>query len=88
MAPLSVTGLLLATVSTAAGITLALNHPLCPLGMLVLLWCLVVLEFGVPGAWLLLVPACLPFMNFSIWTGWIVFEELDIVLLAVLPGRN
>jgi hypothetical protein len=25
-------------------------------------------------------------MNFSIWTGWIVFEELDIVLLAVLAG--
>lgn len=56
------------------------------MGMLVLLWCVVVLELGVPGAWLLVVPACLPFMNFSIWTGWIVFEELDIVLLAVLAG--
>ena len=78
--------MLLATISTAAGITLALNHPLWPMGMLVLLWCVFVLEFGVPGAWLLLVPACLPFMNFSIWTGWIAFEELDIVLLAALAG--
>lgn len=56
------------------------------MGMLVLLWCVVVLEWGVSGAWLLLVPASLPFMNFSPWTGWIVFEELDIVLLAVLAG--
>jgi len=54
--------------------------------MLVLLWCVLVLEVAVPGAWLLLVPACLPFMNFSTWTGWIAFEELDIVLLAVLAG--
>lgn len=56
------------------------------MGMLVLLWCVVVLEFGIPGTWLLLVPGCLPFMNFSPWTGWIAFEELDIVLLAVLAG--
>jgi len=77
---------LLATVSTAAGATLALNHPLWPMGMLVLLWCVVAFEWGVSGAWMLLVPACLPFMNFSPWTGWIAFEELDIVLLAVLAG--
>jgi hypothetical protein len=77
---------LLAAVSTTAGIALALNHPLWPMGMLVLLWCILVLELGIPGAWLLLVPGCLPFMNFSPWTGWIAFEELDIVLLAVLAG--
>lgn len=65
---------------------LAINHPLWPMGMLVILWCVVVLELGVPGAWLLIVPACLPFMNFSPWTGWIAFEELDIVLLALLAG--
>ncbi len=56
------------------------------MGMLGMLWCVLVLELGVPGAWLLLVPGCLPFMNFSPWTGWIAFEELDIVLLAVLAG--
>ena len=63
-----------------------MNHPLWPVGMLAMLWCVMVLELGVPGAWLLLVPGCLPFMNFSPWTGWIAFEELDIVLLAVLAG--
>ncbi len=79
-------GLMLAVVSFVAAVTLAINHPLWPTGMLVMLWCIVVLEIGVPGAWLLLVPGCLPFMNFSPWTGWIAFEELDIVLLAVLTG--
>lgn len=75
---------MLAAASFVAAVALAINHPLWPLGMLVMLWCVVVLESGVPGAWLLLVPGCLPFMNFSPWTGWIAFEELDIVLLAVL----
>ena len=56
------------------------------MGMLAMLWCVMVLELRMPGAWLLLVPGCLPFMNFSPWTGWIAFEELDIVLLAVLAG--
>ena len=33
-----------------------------------------------------MVPACLPFLNFSTWTGWIVFEEFDILLLGALAG--
>lgn len=36
--------------------------------------------------WLWLVPACLPWLNFSPWTGWIVFEEFDLLLLAALAG--
>jgi len=48
--------------------------------------CAAVLEGALPGAWLLLVPAVMPFMNFSPWTGWIAFEELDMLLLAVLAG--
>jgi len=48
--------------------------------------CAAVLEGALPGAWLLLVPAVMPFMNFSPWTGWIAFEELDMLLLAVLVG--
>jgi hypothetical protein len=81
-----VAALLMAAVSIAAGVGLSISHPLWPTGMLVLLWCVMALELGVPGAWLLLVPGCLPFMNFSPWTGWIAFEEFDIVLLAVLAG--
>lgn len=39
-----------------------------------------------PSAWLLLVPACLPWLNFSPWTGWLVFEEFDLLLLGALAG--
>ncbi len=78
--------LLVALASALAGIALAVNHPLWPMGMLVLLIGVAVLEWAVPGAWLLLVPASLPFMNFAPWTGWATFEELDILVLAVLAG--
>ncbi len=47
-------------------------------------WCLLMLWR--PGIWLLVVPACLPFLNFSPWTGWLVFEEFDILLLGALAG--
>jgi hypothetical protein len=56
------------------------------MGMLVLQSCVLVLEVAYPGAWLFLVPASLPFLNFSPWTGWVAFEELDLLLLAVLAG--
>ncbi|MDO9165273.1 MAG: hypothetical protein Q7U13_04130 [Rhodoferax sp.] len=39
-----------------------------------------------PGVWLFAVPACLPFLNFSPWTGWLIFEEFDILLFGVLAG--
>ncbi len=48
------------------------------------LWCWMVAWR--PGIWLLVVPACLPFLNFSPWTGWLVFEEFDILLLGALAG--
>jgi len=40
------------------------------------------------GLWLFVVPACLPFLNFSPWTGWIAFEEFDILLLGALAGAH
>lgn len=32
------------------------------------------------------VPACLPWLNFSPWSGWLVFEEFDLLLLGVFAG--
>lgn len=34
-----------------------------------------------PHAWLLVVPALLPVLDFTPWTGWFFLEELDLVLL-------
>lgn len=34
-----------------------------------------------PKAWLLVVPALLPILDFAPWTGWFYLEELDLLLL-------
>lgn len=72
--------------SALAGLTLAWHHPLWPMLMCLAfgLWCAV--ATWQPSAWWLLVPACLPWLNFSPWTGWLVFEEFDLLLLGALAG--
>ncbi len=72
--------------SFSAGAALAWHHPLWPVAALLLfgLWCLLVAWR--PGLWIFVVPACLPFLNFSPWTGWLVFEEFDLLLLGALVG--
>ena len=39
-----------------------------------------------PRLWLFVLPAALPAMNLSPWTGWIVFEEFDLLVLGVVAG--
>ena len=77
---------LLALGSGLAGLALAWHHPLWPVATTVAfgLWC--VLAMWQPNVWLFLVPACLPWLNFSPWTGWLIFEEFDLLLLASLAG--
>lgn len=72
--------------SGLAGLALAWHHPLWPLVMCLAFgaWCAA--AAWKPNAWLLLVPACLPWLNFSPWTGWLVFEEFDLLLLGALAG--
>lgn len=67
-------------------LTMAWQHPVSPLLCLVLLYVWCCLAVWRPRAWLWVVPACLPWMNFSPWTGWVVFEEFDILLLATLAS--
>src|SRR5665647_702455 len=78
--------LLVALGSLSAGAALAWHHPLWPMAVLAIfgLWCLMVVWR--PGVWLFALPACLPFLNFSPWTGWLVFDEFDILLLGALAG--
>lgn len=78
--------LLLGLCSLVVGAVLAWHHPLWPTQALLLfaLWSLVVAWH--PGIWLLVLPACVGFLNFSPWTGWLVFDEYDLLLLATLSG--
>lgn len=78
--------LLVAVGSFLAGASLAWNHPLWPMAALALFWFWCLVAAWRPGIWLLVVPSLLPLMNFSPWTGWLVFEEFDILLLGALAG--
>ena len=53
------------------------------LALLCLACCLIAWQ---PRLGLWLVPACLPWLNFSPWTGWLMFEEFDILLLGTLAA--
>lgn len=77
---------LVAAISLAAAFTLAGFHPILPQVAMVavLVWSLLV--FSLPGFWILALPALLPVMNFSPWSGWFTFEEFDLLLLATLAG--
>ena len=78
--------LLIAAVCLAGGIALALHHPLWPMASLAL-FCLVSVVAALrPGLWLTFAPSGLPFLNFAPWTGWLIFDEFDILLLATLAG--
>ncbi|NDP38257.1 MAG: hypothetical protein GZ093_05830 [Rhodoferax sp.] len=78
--------LLVALGSLCAGAALAWHHPLWPMSVLAAfsIWCLI--AAWRPGLWLFVLPALLPLLNFSSWTGWLVFEEFDILLLGALAG--
>lgn len=77
---------LVAATCLAVGLFMAWHHPVSVLLCLVLVCLSACLVAWQPRMWLWLVPACLPWLNFSSWTGWLMFEEFDILLLSVLAG--
>lgn len=70
----------------AFGGVLASAHPLWPalVWLVFPVWCVTVAWR--PGLWLFVVPTSLPLLNFSPWTGWLIFEEFDLLLLGVAAG--
>ena len=78
--------LAIATASLAAGAWLAHAYPLAPALVLVLLFLWAALCVRWPAVWLIGVPALLPAIGFASWTGWLTFEELDMLLLATAAG--
>ena len=77
---------LVASLALAGGAFLALHHPIWPWACLAFfaLWCAAAARFE--GVWLFVLPACLPMANFAPWTGWIVFEEFDLVAIGALAA--
>ena len=75
-----------AVVSLGLGLALAGAHALAPWGApaLLLLWAMLVWRW--PGAWLLGLPALLPVANLSPWTGALMFDEFDLLVLGAAAG--
>lgn len=76
----------LALISACASMILAVQYPLVPQAMTAAVLMFWVVAFTRPHIWLLLLPALLPVIGLAPWSGWITFEELDILILAVATG--
>lgn len=75
-----------AALAFVAGAGLAWHHPVAPAAVFAaFLLCCAVVAWR-PGIWLFIVPAALPMLNFAPWTGWLVFEEFDLLMLGVAAG--
>lgn len=77
---------LLAAACAAAGVTLASHYPLSAPAAMLLFMLAAAASWWRPHAWLVWLPALLPVVGFAPWTGWITFEELDLLVLAVATG--
>lgn len=76
----------IASAALVLGLTLAWHHPITPPVCLAGFMLVALVTWRWPGRWLVFVPATLPILNFSPWTGWLMFEEFDLMLLATLAG--
>ena len=75
-----------AVLATLVALWLATRYPIYPLFAtgLFALWAGVCYRY--PDAWLAFVPAVMPALGFAPWTGWLIAEELDLVLAGVVAG--
>lgn len=70
----------------AVGLWLVRNYPVEPVAATALWAAIAVASFFGWRVLPLLVPALVPVIGFAPWTGWITFEELDLLVLAVAAG--
>lgn len=73
---------LVAACALSAGLVLASNHPAHPALAAAALAAWIAAAMRWRRLWLFVLPAALPAANFAPWTGWIVFDEFDLVLLG------
>lgn len=78
--------MLLAVAALVAGVALSWHHPVAPVGVLCAFLLCGVLSAFQPRWWLFAVPAALPLLSFAPWTGWVVFDEFDLLLCSVVAG--
>ncbi len=75
---------LTAALAMLGAVALSLVHPLSPVLVLGVFYATLVLLCMLPRLWLFLLPAALPVLNFMPWSGRLMVEEFDLLLLCVL----
>ena len=65
---------------------LAWHHPLAPATALLVCTCLAALVFMRLAWWPMVVLGLLPLAGLMPWTGWLIVEEFDLVVLSVAAG--
>lgn len=78
--------LLTALVALGAGGFLAWHYPLGTFAASLLFFAASALAFHRPAWFLVIIPALLPVIGLAPWTGWLTFEELDLLVLATAAG--
>jgi hypothetical protein len=78
--------LMVAATTFTLGSILAANYPFGPLMPMGCFLAFSLLVFYRPSLFLIFIPALLPLIGFAPWTGWITFEELDLLVLAAASG--
>ncbi len=76
----------LASSTGVIGLCLASHYPVLPWAMCTLFGLACAAFFRFPRAWLVVIPMLVPLIGLAPWTGWITFEELDILVLAAATG--
>lgn len=78
--------LLMALAALGTGGFLAWHYPLGAFAASVLFLVASVLAFQRPAWFLVIIPALLPIIGLAPWTGWLTFEEVDLLVLATAAG--
>lgn len=80
--PAQAINIVLALMTAVSALTLATHYPLGGGIAVGVLLGLGAIFFWQPWLWLVLVPALLPLIGWAPWTGWLTFEEFDMLLLT------
>jgi len=77
---------LVVVVCFALGVWLAFYHPLAPVAAVAVFvaWCAA--SYRWPHIAFAALPAIIPIVDLAPWTGWIIVEEFDLVLLGAAAG--
>ena len=81
-----IAGVAVAAIGLGFALWLALHHPVSPLAAVSAVLLCFVLAAVWRDFWLMAIPAALPWLDFSPWTGWLVVSEFDLFLCAVFAG--